>query len=56
MALKDKPKKTHSQRLRAVLYKMWESDSKGYENPDEHYEDHMDKLIEFCKKKLPNNE
>lgn len=56
MALKDKPKKTHSQRLRAVLYKAWEQDNKGFESHEDHYEHHMEKLIEFSKKRLLKDE
>ena len=46
--------KTHSQRLRGVLYKMWQYDNKGFEKHEDHYEHHMEQLINFCKKKLPN--
>jgi hypothetical protein len=56
MPLGDNKKKTHSQRLRNVLYRMWEHDDKGFENPDEHYEEHMEKLIDFCKNKLPKDD
>ena len=56
MALKDKPKKTHSQRLRAVLFKAWEQDNKGFEDHEAHYEHHMDKLIEFSKNRLLKKE
>ena len=44
--------KTHSQRLRAVFYRLWEQNSEGFKSPDEHYKHYMDKLINFYKDKL----
>lgn len=52
MGLGTHKKKTEAQRLRAVLYKMWEEDDKGFKDAEEHYEFHMEKLIAFCKGKL----
>ena len=45
-------KKTKSQQLRAVLYRIWEQDKQGYDKSDEHYNMMMDKLINHYKDKL----
>lgn len=44
--------KSKSQRLRAVLYKNWEQQSKGYEVFDDYYNFMMEKLITHYKKQL----
>lgn len=44
--------KTQSQRLRNVLYVMWEQDNQGYTDKNLHYIHHMDKIIEHYKTKL----
>ena len=44
--------KSKSQRLRAVLYRNFELDSKGYEVFDDYYNHQMEKLINHFKEKL----
>ena len=44
--------KTKAQRLRAVLYRYFEQDSKGYEVFDDFYNHYMEKLINHYKNKL----
>jgi len=44
--------KTPSQRLRSVLYLMWEQNNEGYTDKNLHYLHHMDKIIEHYKTKL----
>ena len=44
--------KSKSQRLRAVLYRNWEQDSKGYEVFDDYYNHEMERLIMHYKDKL----
>lgn len=50
----DAPKqgKTPSQRMRSVLYRMWEQDNEGYTDKNLHYLYWMDKIIEGLKLKL----
>ena len=45
--------KSHSQRLRGVLYVAWEADPLGYENFHDYYIIQMDKIINHFKSKLP---
>ncbi len=45
--------KTRAQRLRGVLYRVWETDKQGYEVFDDYYAHHMEKLINHFKAKLP---
>jgi hypothetical protein len=45
--------KTKAQRLRGVLYRVWEIDPKGYEVFDDFYNHHMEKIISHFKEKLP---
>ena len=45
----DKPP---SQRLRAVLYRLWEKDRKGYKDSELFYRFHMSQIIEHYKGKL----
>ena len=45
--------KPPSQRLRAVLYRIWEQDNEGFRDHRMHYEHHMDKVINHFKGKLP---
>lgn len=51
--------KTPSQRLRAVIYRLWEQSGKQGGRPkldqDEYYEIIMEKLIEQLKSKLGDN-
>ena len=49
----DDPRKTHSKRLRAVFYRMWESDNEGFKGFEAFYFAKMDALIEHYKKRLP---
>lgn len=44
--------KTPSQRMRNVLYRMWEQDNEGYTDKNLHYLYWMDKIIEGLKLKL----
>ena len=44
--------KTKAQRLRAVLYRYFEQDPKGYEVFDDFYNHYMEKLINHYKNKL----
>lgn len=43
--------KSKSQRLRAVLYRSWEQDQKGYDVFDDYYNHRMEKLITLIKNK-----
>lgn len=45
--------KTHSQRLRGVLYVKWKAEPEGYENFHDYYIIKMEKLINHFKSKLP---
>ena len=45
--------KTRAQRLRGVLYRVWETDKQGYDVFDDYYAHHMEKLINHFKAKLP---
>lgn len=45
-------KKTHSQRLRHVLYRAWEQDNEGYEDSELYYRFKMEKFITHVKSKL----
>ena len=44
--------KSKAQRLRGVLYRVWEQKSEGYKTPDDHYNHHMEKIIIHFKDKL----
>ena len=44
--------KTKSQRLRGVLYRLWEQENKGYRVFDDFYNYHMELLIEQLKSRL----
>ena len=44
--------KSKSQRLRAVLFRNFQQDNKGYEVFDDYYNHHMEKMIEHFKTKL----
>ena len=43
--------KSKSQRLRAVLYRSWEQDNKGYDVFDDYYNHRMERLISLIKNK-----
>lgn len=45
--------KSPSQRLRNVLYRMWEANNEGYTDKNLHYMHHMEKIIDHYKSKLP---
>jgi len=44
--------KSKAQRLRAVLFRLWEQRPEGYDVPDDHYNAYMEKIIRFYKDKL----
>lgn len=44
--------KTPSQRLRGVLFRMYEQDAKGFDTFAKYYDHHMEKVIEHFKKQL----
>lgn len=44
--------KSHSQRLRAVLFLNWQQNNKGYESFDGYYVNQMETMIEHFKGKL----
>jgi hypothetical protein len=44
--------KTKSQRLRGVLYRLWEQSNEGYEVFDDFYNNRMEKLITDIKNRL----
>jgi hypothetical protein len=44
--------KTQSQRLRGVLYRLWQQDNEGYKNDRLHYDSKMDEIINHFKGKL----
>jgi len=44
--------KTPAQRLRAVLYRLWEQDKKGHKDSNTYYDMMMEQIIEFYKSKL----
>ena len=48
----DDPKKTPSKRLRGVLYRNFEHDSKGYKTFEDYYRSQMEMLIVHFKGKL----
>ena len=48
----DDGKKTPSQRLRNVLYRLWEKNPEGYEDHRLHYQFKMEKIINHYKKLL----
>lgn len=45
-------KKTASQRLRAVLFLMWQRDNEGFDTSVRHYDHHLEKIINHFKSKL----
>lgn len=45
--------KSSSQRLRGVLYVMWQHDNEGFDSSVKHYEHHLEKIINHFKSKLP---
>jgi len=45
-------RKTPGQRLRGVLYRLWEQEPEGYEDFSRYYEFHMEKIITHFKNKL----
>ena len=46
-------RKSQSQRLRNVLYRVWENNPEGYKDHNLHYKYYMDQLINHFKAKLP---
>ena len=45
-------KKTPSQRLRAVMFRMWEQNPEDFKEFDAYYRFHMEKIINWLKQKL----
>ncbi len=45
--------KTSSQRLRGVLWVMWQNNNEGFDSSVKHYEHHMEKIINNYKTFLP---
>jgi hypothetical protein len=45
--------KSSSQRLRGVLFRLWQQDSEGFDSSVKHYEHHLEKIITHFKSKLP---
>lgn len=45
--------KTHSQRLRSVMYVSWEHLNEGYQDFDSYYKHKMETIINHLKSKLP---
>jgi hypothetical protein len=45
--------KTSSQRLRSVLYLMWQQNNEGFDSSVKHYEHHMDIILNQYKNNLP---
>jgi predicted kinase len=50
--LEFKNEKSHAQRLRAVLYRLWETNQQGYKEFEGFYRGKMDKIIDSLKEKL----
>jgi hypothetical protein len=48
----DRPGKTQSQRLRGVIFKLWQQDAEGFKTFDEYYHAKTDKIIEHLKTKI----
>lgn len=51
-APEDEGKKTKAQRLRAVLYRLWQSNSEGYTDFEQFYAAKMERIIEHYKGKI----
>lgn len=49
----DKEQKTPSQRLHAVLFRLWEAKGKPTETSQQFYEQQMERIIDNIKKALP---
>ena len=45
--------KSSSQRLRSVLYVMFQNNNEGFDSSVKHYEHHLEKIIDHFKSKLP---
>ena len=45
--------KSSSQRLRGVLFRLWQQDNEGFDSSVKHYEHHLEKIINHFKSKLP---
>lgn len=48
----DDKKKTASQRLRSILFLMWQKDNEGFDSSVRHYDHHLEKIINHFKNKL----
>lgn len=51
-APEEEGKKTKAQRLRAVLYRLWQSNSEGYTDFEQFYAAKMERIIEHYKGKI----
>lgn len=47
-----KSSKSPSERLRSVLFKVWETTATGLDNPKDHYKQEMERIIEHYKTKI----
>lgn len=47
-----KQSKSQSQRLRSVLFKIWETTRTGIDDKNKHYEQEMERIIEHYKSKI----
>jgi hypothetical protein len=45
--------KSSSQRLRGVLFVMWQNNPEGFDSSVKHYEHYLEKIINHYKSKLP---
>lgn len=48
----DDKKKSQSQRLRSVLFLMWQKNNEGFDTSVRHYEHHLERIINHFKSKL----
>jgi hypothetical protein len=44
--------KSSSQRLKAVLFRLWQKEPEGFDTSVKHYEHHLEKIINHFKSKL----
>lgn len=49
---KDRKKKSKSQVLRSILFKMWEKDDEGFKTQGDHYDYYMDQLIKHFERNI----
>lgn len=51
-ALGDRKKKSRSQVLRQILYRLWQQDNEGFKTQEEHYDFYLTQIIDHFKGKL----